>query len=66
MYNYEVYDELFSGTLVVPWRCIGDDYSPEIISLFEWKTSYGKCKDEMLAHLDFWYDQVFSNLLLQF
>jgi len=59
LYNYDVFDILIAGSLVVPWRYGMDDYAPDVINSFQWLPSYGRSNDEMKAHLDFWYDQVF-------
>ena len=66
MMNFIVFSALFGGDLILPWRCNDDHYPVEIINIFKWKTSYGRSADEMCAHLDFWYAQIFHNEALLF
>jgi len=66
MMNFIVYSALFGGDLILPWRCNDDHYPVEIINIFKWKSSYGRSADEMCAHLDFWYGQIFHNEALLF
>jgi len=65
LYNNVVYSELIGGSLILPWRCT-DYYPIEIIQSFIWKPVYGRCSDELLAYMDFWYEQYFHNPLIEF
>ena len=65
LYNNVVYSELIGGSLILPWRCT-DYYPIEIIQSFLWKPIYGRCSDELLAYMDFWYEQYFHNPLIEY
>jgi hypothetical protein len=65
LYNNIVYSELIGGCLILPWRC-KDHYPIEIIQSFLWKPVYGRTPDDLLAYMDFWYDQYFHNPLIEF
>ena len=66
MMNFIVFTALSGGDIILPWRCCDDHCPVEILNIFRWKPSYGHCADEMCAHLDFWYAQVFHNDVLVF
>lgn len=57
---------LKDGDKILLWRAEGEHYPREIINSFAWRPEYGFSAIVMKAHLDWWYEQIFCNEVIEF
>jgi len=56
-----VFNRLFEGLRVLPWRCDDDTYTDVQKNSFKSGPQFAYNQDVMNAHFDFWYRMVFHN-----